>query len=100
MSPEPYDAVDVSPPVAGIVVEEGRGALPFHLIHGESLVAAAAWAAGEAGASLGFATARLFDQLDPTEKAKDAALAAKGVSGARGQMTALKKVQPEAIDPP
>lgn len=56
------------------------------------------WAAGEAGASLGFATARLFDQLDPTEKAKDAALAAKGVSGARGQMTALKKVQPEAIE--
>jgi len=56
------------------------------------------WAAGEAGASLGFATARLFDLLDPTEKGKDAALAAKGVSGARGQMTALKKVQPEAIE--
>jgi len=29
------------------------------------------WAAGEAGASLGFATARLFDRLDPTEKAKE-----------------------------
>ena len=39
------------------------------------------WAAGEAGASLGFATARLFDSLDPTEKAKEAALAEQGVSG-------------------
>lgn len=56
------------------------------------------WAAGEAGASLGFATARLFDQLDPTEKAKDAALAEAGVVGVRGQMTALKKVQPQAIE--
>lgn len=33
----------------GTVVEEGRGALPFHLIHGESLVACAAWALGDAG---------------------------------------------------
>ena len=56
------------------------------------------WAAGEAGASLGFATARLFDQLDPTEKAKDAALAKAGVVGVRGQMVALKKVQPQAIE--
>ncbi|TWG93911.1 2-C-methyl-D-erythritol 4-phosphate cytidylyltransferase [Nocardioides sp. J9] len=52
MNPHPYDAVDISAPVSGIVVEEGRGALPFHLIHGESLVAAAAWAAGEAGVDL------------------------------------------------
>ena len=52
MSPHPYDVVDISVPVSGVVVEEGRGALPFHLIHGESLVAAAAWAAGEAGVEL------------------------------------------------
>ena len=39
MSPEPYDAFDISVPAAGVVVDEGRGALPFHLIHGESLVA-------------------------------------------------------------
>lgn len=52
MSPEPYDAFAVSVPAAGVVVEEGRGALPFHLIHGESLVATAAWAAGEAGIDL------------------------------------------------
>lgn len=56
------------------------------------------WAAGEAGASLGFATARLFDHLDPTEKAKDQALAGQGVSGMRAQMTALKKVQPQALE--
>ena len=31
------------------------------------------WATGEAGASLGFATARLFDELDPLERKKDAA---------------------------
>ncbi|MCX6399550.1 MAG: 2-C-methyl-D-erythritol 4-phosphate cytidylyltransferase [Propionibacteriales bacterium] len=52
MSPHPYDVVDIYTPVSGMVVEEGRGALPFHLIHGESLVAAAAWAAGEAGIDL------------------------------------------------
>lgn len=52
MSPHPYDVVDIYAPVSGMVVEEGRGALPFHLIHGESLVAAAAWAAGEAGVDL------------------------------------------------
>ena len=29
------------------------------------------WATGEASASLGFAAARLFDELDPLEKQKD-----------------------------
>jgi len=52
MTPHPYDAVGVSAPVAGVVLEAGRGSLPFHLIHGESLVATAAWAAGEAGIDL------------------------------------------------
>ncbi|MBM9458316.1 2-C-methyl-D-erythritol 4-phosphate cytidylyltransferase [Nocardioides sp. zg-536] len=52
MSPHPYDVVGFSVPASGIVLEEGRGSLPFHLIHGESLVAAAAWAAGEAGIDL------------------------------------------------
>ncbi|KRC51393.1 MULTISPECIES: 2-C-methyl-D-erythritol 4-phosphate cytidylyltransferase [unclassified Nocardioides] len=52
MNPHPYDVVDISAPVSGIVVEEGRGSLPFHLIHGESLVATAAWAVGEAGVDL------------------------------------------------
>ncbi|WP_182377684.1 2-C-methyl-D-erythritol 4-phosphate cytidylyltransferase [Nocardioides sp. WS12] len=52
MSPHPYDVVDIYAPVSGMVVDEGRGALPYHLIHGESLVAAAAWAAGEARVDL------------------------------------------------
>ncbi len=37
------------PPALGAVVETGRGSLPFTLIHGEALVACAAWALGEAG---------------------------------------------------
>lgn len=56
------------------------------------------WAVGEAGASLGFATARLFDHLDPTEKLKEKALAAAGVSGVRAQLMALRKVEPQAIE--
>ena len=31
---------------------EGRGSLPFALLHGESLVAVASWALGEAGVEL------------------------------------------------
>ena len=34
------------------MVETGRGSLPFALVHGEPLVAAAAWAMGEAGVHL------------------------------------------------
>jgi alkylation response protein AidB-like acyl-CoA dehydrogenase len=56
------------------------------------------WATGEAGTSLGFATARLFDTLAPVEKAKDVALAAQGIKGSRSQMKALNKVRPEAIE--
>ncbi|MFZ5813516.1 MAG: acyl-CoA dehydrogenase family protein [Thermodesulfobacteriota bacterium] len=56
------------------------------------------WAAGEAGASLGFATARIFDLLDPTEKAKDQALAEMGVQGLRAQLATLRKVQPKALE--
>ena len=36
----------------GFVVDEGRGSLPYRLVHGEALVAAAAWAMGEAGVDL------------------------------------------------
>ena len=36
-------------PALGTVVEADRGSLPFALIHGEALVACAAWALGEAG---------------------------------------------------
>jgi alkylation response protein AidB-like acyl-CoA dehydrogenase len=39
------------------------------------------WAAGEAGASLGFETARLFDHLDPMERERDRILEQKGLKG-------------------
>ena len=41
-----YDVVESA---LGAVVDEHRGGLPYTLIHGEALVAAAAWALGEAG---------------------------------------------------
>jgi 2-C-methyl-D-erythritol 4-phosphate cytidylyltransferase len=48
MTTDPYDVPE--PPAAlGTVVDEDRGRLPYALIHGEALVAAAAWALGEAG---------------------------------------------------
>ncbi|KAA1422070.1 hypothetical protein F0U44_03715 [Nocardioides humilatus] len=34
------------------MVDEDRGSLPYRLVHGEALVAAAAWAMGEAGVDL------------------------------------------------
>jgi 2-C-methyl-D-erythritol 4-phosphate cytidylyltransferase len=39
-------------PTLGLVVDDGRGSLPFALIHGDALVACAAWALGEAGVDL------------------------------------------------
>jgi 2-C-methyl-D-erythritol 4-phosphate cytidylyltransferase len=33
----------------GLVITDDRGSLPFSLVHGEALAAAAAWALGEAG---------------------------------------------------
>ena len=47
-----YDAYDEPPRPVGIVPVDGRGSLPFTLFHGESLVAAASWALGEAGVDL------------------------------------------------
>ena len=46
----------------GWVPTEGRGSLPFALVHGESLVAAASWAVGEAEVQLIDASAT-FDQV-------------------------------------
>lgn len=56
------------------------------------------WATGEAGAALGFATARLFDELDPIERKKDAFLAAQGISGAKATLKWMKKVQQDALE--
>ena len=55
------------------------------------------WATGEASASLGFEAARLFDQLDPLERKKDAILAAQNLSG-RAAFKALSKSQQDAVE--
>jgi alkylation response protein AidB-like acyl-CoA dehydrogenase len=55
------------------------------------------WATGEASASLGFAAARLFDELDPLEKQKDAWLAGKKLTG-RAAFKELSKKQQEALE--
>lgn len=48
---------DAAPAAQGAVVEIGRGSLPFALVHGEPLVAAAAWALQAAGVTpVDFAT--------------------------------------------
>ena len=56
------------------------------------------WATGEAAASLGFAAARLFDELDPLERRKDAAFAAQGIGGGTAQMRAFRRVQKDALE--
>ena len=58
-----YDDEPATP--LGVVVERGRGSLPFALLHGESLVACAAWAMGEAGILL-------LDLITPWEDVRDA----------------------------
>ncbi len=56
------------------------------------------WAAGEAAASLGFAAARLFDELDPLEKQKTALMKDRGISGGRAVMKALKESEQRAVE--
>src|SRR5215472_13966973 len=56
------------------------------------------WACGEAAASLGFATARLFDELDPIEKVKTAILAERGIAGSRAELRALRDSEQRAIE--
>jgi Acyl-CoA dehydrogenase, C-terminal domain len=55
------------------------------------------WATGEAATSLGFATARLFDELDPIEKLKNAIMKERGVVGRRSEMRALRVSEERAI---
>ena len=55
------------------------------------------WATGEAGAALGFATARLFDRLDPLDRQKDRLFADQGLSG-RSALKALARIQDDATD--
>lgn len=49
MSETLYDAYEHDvPPALGILLDQDRGSLPYSLIHGEALVACAAWALGDA----------------------------------------------------
>lgn len=47
---------DEEPITYGTVLTDDRGSLPFLLVHGEALAAAAAWALGEAGVTIVDAT--------------------------------------------
>jgi 2-C-methyl-D-erythritol 4-phosphate cytidylyltransferase len=49
----------------GIVPTDGRGSLPYALVHGESLVAAASWALTTSGVEL-------FDYSVPFETVQEA----------------------------
>jgi alkylation response protein AidB-like acyl-CoA dehydrogenase len=56
------------------------------------------WATGEASASLGFAAARLFDELDPLERQKDALFEQQGIGGGTAQFRALRRVQKDTLE--
>ncbi|HYE24374.1 MAG TPA: acyl-CoA dehydrogenase family protein, partial [Clostridia bacterium] len=50
-------------------------------------------ASGEASASLGFAAARLFDEVDPLEIEKNAQLKEKGIAGGRAELKFWREVE-------
>jgi alkylation response protein AidB-like acyl-CoA dehydrogenase len=56
------------------------------------------WATGEAGASVGFSTSRLFDELDPLEKEKTRILAERGIRGGKAEFKLFKEVNARAIE--
>jgi alkylation response protein AidB-like acyl-CoA dehydrogenase len=56
------------------------------------------WATGEASASLGFAAARLFDELDPLEKVKDRLFEERKIGGGRARLKALSTAQKDALE--
>jgi alkylation response protein AidB-like acyl-CoA dehydrogenase len=56
------------------------------------------WATGEAAAALGFEAARVFDELDPIERQKDAYFAERGIDRGRAQMKALAKISKDALE--
>ena len=55
------------------------------------------WATGEASASMGFAAARAFDELDPLEKEMDKLYVEKGISGGRAKMKFLREAADSAV---
>lgn len=55
------------------------------------------WATGEASASLGFAAARLFDEVDPLEREKEELLKSRGIAGGRAEMKAIREAEQKAL---
>lgn len=55
------------------------------------------WAAGEASASLGFGSARAYDELDPLEKQKDKIFEEQGIHG-RAVLKAYKSITQQALE--
>ena len=56
------------------------------------------WATGEASAALGFAAARLFDELDPLERQVDEVLAGLGAGGGSARFKALRRLSKDALE--
>jgi alkylation response protein AidB-like acyl-CoA dehydrogenase len=56
------------------------------------------WAMGEAGASLGFAAARLFDQLDPMDHRREEIFAEHGIPAGRKAIRALAAKSDDAVE--
>jgi len=55
------------------------------------------WATGEASASLAFAAARTFDELDPLEKEVEQLYAARGITGAKAKLKVLREAADQAV---
>lgn len=55
------------------------------------------WTTGEASAALGFAAARLFDELDPLEREKTELLKQRGIAGGRAEMKAMRETEKRAL---
>ncbi len=56
------------------------------------------WATGEAAASLGFETARLFDRVDPLEREKDQIFEYRGIKSGRDKLKAIRQIEKDAIE--
>jgi len=56
------------------------------------------WATGEASASLGFAAARIFDELEPLEQRKEEIFEERKIEGSRAKTKALAQSHPDAIE--
>lgn len=59
---------------------------------------ASLWAIGEAGASLGFAAARAYDELDSIEREKDQILTAKGITRGKSEFKFFRDVNKSALE--